>query len=491
MSLLKNPKKFRCDPVKWSVTEVTIRDFIQNWLPKIDCLPIHQRIDVISYIKEPENKKTPSKRQGIISTIVMGADISEIKINRRTAEEKEKFPQEYESIDGGNRKRSIKDFYNNKFPLNKDSPFGYKYFKDLTDEEREIFYNFKIRLVIYEYLTPSQKSYIWQSTNNSTPVNHQEMLNGMGDIPVANLIRETARHISGLNNLSHDFFDFTYNSRTNKIVPIYLTFDPTRLTYDRLVARIAVICHKGEKPVPCDDAQIEELYNDETFDKNRAKSIGKKIKEFLDFAQKVSVAKRYSVMNSKLTQEECEILYRLYYSCKERLGDFSISDFDEYYKRFNASFRRFNKKEPDAYALKYVKSYDKKSKEKKQRFVLFWENLNKRESMERWNHTVQWMENKNLTLDELIEEGIIVVKDEKRSATAEERESILHRQDGKCYIDGKPLVLQDAEAAHKIAHSKSGPTTTDNMVMVRKKYNKEMGSLNVDVYKKLYEEGRV
>lgn len=466
---------------------MTIKDFLDNWISKIDCMPIHQRVEVLNQGFEKETKTIPSKRQGILGSIMKGVDICEIKINERTKEEREEFNgYQYESIDGGHRKRSIRDFKLGRFALNSkyNSDIGFKKYQELSDEQRQIFENYQIRLVVFKNLSPKMKSLLWQSTNNSTPVNHQEMLNGMGDIPVANGIRELSRNINPSNpNKYHPIFELRHEN--DKIVPENLTFDPTRLTYDRLVARIWVVCHNGEQPYPCDDEQIEDLYNDSSIDENRRKEIDKKVRECLDFIYRFSQVKR-SYKKAKLTQEEFIVLMRLYFSYKQRWNKFKVMNYEEYYNLFSDSYQQFYKKDPSAYAEEFIKSYEKNSQIKKTRCNLFWDNLGKHASMQRWDDTVKWMEHEHLVPDDLIKYGIIQILDTKRSLSSKDREFMLSRQKGKCYIDGKPLTLDDAAAGHVVPYSKGGATDLNNNVMIRKIHNQQMGTMNLEEYKKWY-----
>ena len=52
-----------------------------------------------------------------------------------------------------------------------------------------------------------------------------------------------------------------------------------------------------------------------------------------------------------------------------------------------------------------------------------------------------------------------------------------------CAIDGEPLKLIDAHAAHIVAHSEGGKSVLENMVMVRAVHNTRMGTMNLNDYK--------
>lgn len=485
-SLTMNSQDIGC--MDYSVLVMSIREFIHDFLPETDLLPIHQRIDVSNYGTEDRNNKNPTKRQAIIGSIFKGIDISEMKINERTQEERLKFSEKYESIDGGNRKRAIRDFYNNKFRLNSNynSDIGAKFYYELSDDEKNRFMNFKIRFVVYRKLTPMQKAHVWETTNNSTPVNHQEMMNGVGDIPVANMIRQFARTDNRLRSWNHPLFEVKYN-KDNKIIGEWLSFDPTRLTYDRLVARIASVVHQNEKPSSCDDAEIEILYCDSKIDDNNIKSMEKKVKSCLDFIYTIAKEKRNTISHfAKITEDEFIILMRLYFTYKDRYDSFSIKDTREWYDYFRLAFSGLNKKNPSDYGLEMIDTYEKNSKEKKMRAALFSENLRKHRTL-RWNDSVKWMEKYYLIPEELIERKILIVLDSRRKINRSDRELLLNKQRGLCYIDGNKLMLEDAEAGHIIPHSEGGSTSLDNIVMIRRIHNSKMGSMNVETYKEMYQ----
>lgn len=473
--------------MEWNSITITLKEFIDNWLRDIDTLPIHQRIDVVNYKSEPERKRVASKRQGIIGSIFKGTDISEIKINERTAEERKKFPQKYESIDGGNRKRAIALFVDasNGFPVNsyENPEIGYKRFSELTTEQKNMFYDYKIRLVVFRNLNPEQKAMLWMTTNNSTPVNHQEGLNGMGDTPIANLVRELARTERSTKTHCHDLFD-TKIGVQGDVLGEWLTFSPTRLTYDRLVARIATIVYNGSKPVNCDDIDIEKMYYDKNITEKEATVIRNKTVKCLDFLYHMAVQKKLETKTAKMTEDECIMLMRLWFSYCEAYENFTI-DYDRYYDQWRRSWTRFIKNTNDDYGSQLIKTYDKNSNEKRERWALFKDNHGKG-GVDRWLDNIKWIENRYLDRDGLIKSGILTVKKNRKTLPIELREQILISQNNKCYIDGKRLILKEAHAAHVVALADGGNNDKTNIRMVRAEHNMRMGTMNVDDYKNVY-----
>ena len=95
--------------MRYEKEPVTIRDFLLKWYPNIDVQPVGQRLNTTNTLV---GKSKASKSQGIIRTIVEGIDIGQITMVRT-----ENASYAYESIDGGHRKRYIKAFFENEFPL--------------------------------------------------------------------------------------------------------------------------------------------------------------------------------------------------------------------------------------------------------------------------------------------------------------------------------------------------------------------------------------
>ena len=82
---------------------------------------------------------------------------------------------------------------------------------------------------------------------------------------------------------------------------------------------------------------------------------------------------------------------------------------------------------------------------------------------------------------------LVIPQDGKRNFSRQQKENKLATQGGICYIDGKDLDLQDAHAAHIVAHSKGGQTTSDNFVMVRAEHNTNMGTMDLNTYRENFQ----
>jgi hypothetical protein len=85
-------------------------------------------------------------------------------------------------------------------------------------------------------------------------------------------------------------------------------------------------------------------------------------------------------------------------------------------------------------------------------------------------------------LEELDIDDIFIELDNKRSYTKQEKINKLIDQDYKCYITGQDVDYKDCEAAHITAYDNGGKSTYDNFVMVLKKHNRDMGTMNLHDY---------
>ena len=79
--------------------------------------------------------------------------------------------------------------------------------------------------------------------------------------------------------------------------------------------------------------------------------------------------------------------------------------------------------------------------------------------------------------------------DNKRVFSRDEQETQLQRQDFKCWVDGLPLAMNEAEGGHIVSHIKGGKTDAENFRMMRRIHNRKMGKQNAREYKEKFLEG--
>lgn len=449
---------------KWTYNMWTISQF-QKEAATIDCDPEWQRGNVDTLF---HSSGAPSKAQSIIACILSGLDIGEIKLAE--------YNGGRASIDGGNRKRAILAFLTNKFKLHKKSPWGQKSFAELTESEREIIWNYQMRVIVYENMSPRLIGNLFRTTNTVTPVNQQEMRNSYGDDPLAMLVRRTVRVIREVSNVIHPLYEISGGTDEE---PWYrwLGFNNARLKMEDQLARILYRILQGETAGPAPDSALNHMYDTigPMWKKNPAEQakVEKKLKTALDFFHKVAIAAKSKRPNG-LSMRQFSLLTRLYFHMMGQYKSFKVNDYDAFWKAFAKAFVAIEKRR-DLVNIPGGFDSDRTVGEAFGGYLSF-------DRAEVWKHTasIDWF------LEEFDPLNYIIVKDPKRCYTAKQIEDRLIEQDWKDYIDGRPLKLKDAVGAHKIAHTKGGKTSLDNLVVISAEHNSAMGSTDVETYKQWY-----
>ena len=446
----------------------SIEEFLSatGLLQDTDCNPIGQRPSV--YIKA-DNAKSVNI---IDSMLYMNIDLGTITL---VNVKHEKSQWAWESLDGGHRKRAIRDFKNNKFKVRG------KYYSDLTEDERETFLQFMLNFTLYGPMTNEMKGKVWRTLNKTTPPNQMETLNSYGNIPIANSVREKVRlpfdTYGGKMSNPHDLFElkrcdekYKWLKKTNK-----------RLELEEYVAQAYWVFYKGIKLCNRKTSCLEEMYNDKGLNEHKVKSLTEKVDKYFDFLYEMARANK-GVSRGEMPEYKMQLLLTLYVAHYQDYGSLlEPINSAEFYQVLNTVnndyYNDANKKYKEVVTLSFEAAELTKSQiyrdysrcldnEKKQRYLVemirgheFWKN----------------------NIDKLI-----VWKDPTRCFSHSEQDSKLSDQNYKCYIDGEALLMPDAEAAHKIAHSKGGLTEYGNFAMVRKKYNSDMGTMDCDQYKSIF-----
>ena len=446
----------------FNVKSTTIRELRDM---NIDTQPVGQRLPVASL------KNGESKSQSIIRTIFEGVQIGLItvmKLNRKARRKlmSNKSDFDYESIDGGHRKRAILAYLNNEFAVNG------KLFRQLDKEEQEQFLDLKLSFCYYEYLENAAKGRIFRTLNTTTDVNFIEMCNSYGDIAIANLIRQTSRLVPQINNSFHELFGFTIGSKDTPNYK-YLNFDNDRLRIDHMVARI---CYRyytsgGELLGGSSDDDIESMYMDTSIDIDQTERLKTKLDTHFDFLRLMADYRKIKY-GKGLSQHDFKVLSYLYFYILDNYGSVNLKDPQKFYEKFAAANGKLLNKTGEYKDIPHTVS----------------------------GYTVPVMYSKyigapghtgmiKMALQYLIKElgdieSFLDIRHTKRSFNTMEKETKLAEQKFVCAVDRQELNMSDAHAAHIIAHSNGGQTVYSNLVMVRAIYNQEMGTMNFDDYMK-------
>jgi len=469
--------------ISWTYKQVSIAEMymmLDVLSPeRIDCDPVGQRPDC----------ESQSKKRGIIDTVLGGYDFGEIKLR----ELNDNSEYKYCSIDGGHRKRAIRDFILNKFTTSAKTvarigdriiDVGHRLYKDLPQEVKEQFLMYSIRFTIYgKEMTDEEAGESFRRVNISTDVNHQEMLNSYENNLVSKFVREISRPIRGLNNNPHVLFERSKNKKGEDTQSYFQTFT-TRLRDDEYVTRLLVMLNKDKNDanyLTCSNDESEKYYIENgnvvsgNWVKNAStlKSQSKKVLSALDFIHKFAEA-RIKAFNSGLSNQEMVLISRLYTHWVKEYGEgcFKITDWNTFYTEFKLAMNCFV---GEFATRKEMFVDDKGNRAVSTCFVGY---LTVHNNQKKSKQSVDWF------LEEFnMDDAGVIILDPVRTFSRDIREQVWIKQDKKCWVTGLPLAFEDAEAGHIVAHANGGRTTVENCVIVHKDENSAMSSTDATLYK--------
>lgn len=477
-----------------SVKSLSISELVAKISRKeINANPVGQRISTDS--------KLFKKSNGIIISILEGSDIGEITVI-------EKPDGSWIVIDGGHRSRAIFEFINGTFALPKNSnivlkdtdgnhyELSGKKFSDLPKIIKEYFFNYELRLCVYTNLSSVQETKIFRNRNQSTPVNHQEMMNAASDNLVAIFVRETVREIPDHTPeyQIHNLFKIDYYKKK----PLMLSYENSRLCWDEFVAILCIYSLQG-KIVNAGYPEIENLYDkygDEVTgilakDPKKLNSMTKEVNQCLNFLEKVSSVLNRRMGSSASNSARIVMATRYYFYLKSQ-GEVKIHDYERFCillanslydlvgKTGSQPLPPKEKWEQRAVDSSLTKDVNFNSVASKMREWMSGYHAEAPKVLQ----TVLWLEEAMIDRAEMFDGDIgVTLKDSKRSLSLNDRQYLLGMQNFKCYVDDKDLDLSEAAAGHLIAHCNGGKTTIENCRMIRKIYNSESGSMDLDIYR--------
>ena len=446
-------------PSQTSVETYTMKDFVYYKLPEIDCEPVSQRLEVNQ--QDSEGGKF-GKSQKIIEAVLLGVHFGMLTL-KVVSDENGNKRYTYESIDGGHRKRAVRDYVDGKFPAYDPVLKEVVYYSQLSVETKKLWDETVIVVTLYTNLTNAEQGEIFRLINTTTPVNHQEKLNSYGEILIASVIRETVRTVHNIVSTPHDLFEQTRTGAYKFIAP-----DNHRLRLEELVARIYYLYYNGGKIGPCDNSRLEEMYAQ--VDPKDVPRLKKKVDKHLDFLlDMATVSKHWNT--SLMGWKELLSLVRVYLWLNATHGNnWRMDKPDEFYRKFKEIFNEYSKDVYNEHEEIFNAEFESANSSVKDIFNAY---CTCYDSQEKQDQLMKWiMDPSRFDIEEYI-----MVKDPKRTLGRATHEAILSAQQYKD-AEGNDLTMSEAEGGHNEAHAKGGKTTVDNITMVRKKDNRDRGTLS-------------
>lgn len=437
--------------VKRAAEIITIGKYIEKYQPGLllDLNPITQRPPIFLAV---DNTKSIE----IVQTALMGVSLGIITI----VENPEGSAFQWESLDGGHRKRALHGFYNGDFAVDG------KFYNDLSNEEKSNFLNTQFVLDVYEPMNNYMKGEIFRILNGTmNPPNHQEILNSFGDTPIANAIRDTVRDTDEEN---HKLFNIAETKSA------WIDVQNTRLKLEEFVARIYYRYYEDGFLGSRKDAQLMTMYSDENV---KAKSLKKKVDAHLTFLLNCAKIRKTGLRMGKMGWKELNTLSNLYLYFNENLVKWTVFDYDKFYCNFYKVFSDYTvdseKKYGDVVDFDF-ESADVSIKECFKNYTTCHDNKSKQEQLIKWI-----VEHSDMQLNLSVR-----VLDPQRLFSKDVKEAAFAKQGFVCGIDGKETKFDELEAAHDVAYILGGSTSdASNCVMIRKDYNRKMGTMTIAQYK--------
>jgi hypothetical protein len=430
---------------------VTIRDFLCD--ETIECNPIHQRHDVDSL----------KKKRGIIQTILDGLSLQIITLNDISSlSAKTGLAILFESIDGGHRKRSILEFFDNKF-----AAFDGRYFKDFSIEEKKQFLDYELTFEIYDNLSNRERGQVFRNINSATPTNDQEIRNSYGDTFIANLVRDYAR-------------DSVLKLKFLKEVK----FKNCRYKHDELIARLVCQIHGKQAALStaAHSRDLFALYDDESIKQKDVDDIISELESLDEFVSKVIKARCDKGLTYGLDKNELSMYCRSYFYYKETYGDFFIDDYHKFFIDIHEIYSEANQNVKDLDdELKTHHDELEVLDAKKGVAEQFISSLNEYQGESQLRYFIDYLQFRGFDFDEHVRKK----RSHLDTFSAKQKSRAFARQDYKCGITYEEIDIDDTHADHMVSVKNGGTTTLDNCIVIREDLNRDKGSLNLDEYLEL------
>jgi hypothetical protein len=450
----------------WSINDLEQK----TYQDKIDVNPVHQRP------QRGAASGSLEKSIGIIKSLLEGQSLLMITVNRITDAEDGDY--EYESLDGGHRKRAIIAYLNKEFKVDG------KLFTELSNEEQTAFRNIQLPFCIYSDLTGPEKAKIFRDLNKTTQVNEQENRNAAGDTPIANIIRNTVRPD---NVETHDLFSRNIIKKTGKSTQEwkFLSFTNDGLKQEEWLARLYFYAKAG-KIVSCDQEDLDKFYDaDPTQDE--VDTLERKVTKILNFVKLMAV-KRISLAGNgakaakamRMDIKEANMFVRLWFNLSVKYGldlkavDFKLMDGHtelDFYKAVRAVMTDLLANYKDKFV--YGNFDSRKYKGDQTIGVKFEKNLGEYRYDDVDSSMLFPIE---VVLSVVDPTNYLKIKAKTRVATPIEKEDMLYKNGWECPETGQKLTWETTEVDHIIPHSAGieagGVHERHNLQAVNKTYNR-------------------
>jgi hypothetical protein len=451
-----------------NVETLTVNEYVQQLnRKKINPDPLSQRPPVSTGF---------GKSKAIIESVMMGInpgiftlrDISNDDLAQQQYKNQDKLV-----IDGGHRSRALRDYYAGRFFINEDV-----YYTDLSDDQMDYLDNVELLFVSYT-CTAAQAQDIFLRVNTTTPVNEMEMIMSNDTSGAAEQIRHQVSFYREYDNLPHALFDTKKVKDNLKSEHWSMDINPRRL-WDEFAA-ITFLKAIGGGHVEAGYGAIREWVNNgNPASPDQVKTVEKILNDMLNIKKA-----QYHKLNKDTWSAIQTVLFALY----EKSKSYKIDDVKSFTAALFSAHARLTGKTENSYDTdmrKFATGYSDASglvySNEPQSVKQF-----ARRAIKNYANKYQQQAVAELYLEEMKDaiEEYVILRDDKRSLTKNERQEMLALQNFKCAIDNQPLDWEESVYGHDTPWCKGGNSTWLNGKMIRSSHNRDMGAMTIDEYKVL------
>ena len=339
-------------------------------------------------------------------------------------------------------------------------PSTMKDIQSMTDSEilMNRFLNYEIAVIEYDKsMTDDEASEVFWLLNNNNDLKNQEKING-----ILGVVSEWVREVARLGNLYpklkvFDVIGLKSNGRMNidEIVAIACLYESWHQTKDSIY-------------FATNDADaLKDFYlsNSYRYDKKAFEPIAKEVERRFEIVRKICVGSGKSSLHTK-KEGRVVILYTLTYALEEKFGKNVKIDYQTFSQKLWVILSELS----DA---KVMKTYPDKT-----RFTQLIGKYMPKEVKEKMALILGALE--------VYGNPGITMRDPKRVFSVDEKYRRWIDQNRCCALTGEEIDFNDAKGGHIIPHSKEGPTTYDNLVILSKSANSKMGDTPFYEFKEKY-----
>ena len=447
------------------VKKITIADYSTYIAPRADLKPIGQRNSRVKISSSHSRKAT--KSQSIIGAVFEGAWICEIQLAVRVSNggywKSMKDFQVVESLDGGHRKRSIKDFIAGKFPTHKSSPIGSKYFSQLTEAELDYFLGYELLFTVFTNLTDKEIGQQFRQTNNVDALNFAETMNSYGLLLQIAALRRLTMVVNEI------------GVEIDEVLPWFekapdRAFENTGMQYLEQILESAVLHTNGFGPVSHEDI-VEFIEND--MSESDVKTLMEKVKKEYDFYNGIAPYFK-AARKKKISVKDYHIFRIVYWNLLEKSARFKVEDYQglgEAIADLQWDWNQTTGK--DAYVDDDGYDLDAKLKTIGAAYASY---VKKIGNTGAFLEAIKWV-------DEWLEvDAFVTFKGVERVFPTDMMRK-KWRDVGKINeVTGEPIEWDDVVGAHIVPDADGGPITYENLMITDEYHNNKMSSQNALVY---------